>query len=132
MDVPTWVMSLIGVLLGAILAGVLKLAFDVGGVKEVVKFCDLKEMKTNVDRLVYRQELQDHRAAADAHSPHTPEVDGYIERLMRGELDADGLRAAIAVFEENMKTERNGTKWLNKGLLLDRAKAELKEKTAHD
>ena len=121
-----------------ILLGVFKLLYDLRGevsaqrsdlasLAKVVEVASLPSMKKDVDRLVYRQELQDGRAANDAHSPHTPIVDAAIEAVMRGGLTEDELRDAICALTESMKSERNGTKWMNMGLLKDRAQADLKD-----
>lgn len=115
-----------------ILLGVFKLVYDlsreVSSISKAVEVAELPSMKKSVDRLVYRQELEDERAFDEAHSPHTPETDVLIEQLRDGNLTESGLHTIICGLDEAMKTERSGTKWLTLGLLKDRAKAELRDK----
>jgi hypothetical protein len=123
--------TLLGIGVG-LLVGIFKYLFDlnreVGELKQNVGAAKLGDMRTQVDRLMYRQELQDGRAATDVHSPHTPDLDALVEGLMHRTLDEDQLHTVVCALDEAMKTERNGTKWLNMGFLSDRAKAELQDK----
>ena len=119
----------VSIIIGVFLQ-LLRIAEKVSSLEKEVEVAELPSMRRSVDRLVYRQELEDDRAFDEAHSPHTPEVDALIERLRQGNATESELHGIICGLQEAMKTERNGTKWITLGLLSDRAKAELKERLA--
>jgi hypothetical protein len=139
MSPVTWTLLGLAIGIAGLLVGIFKYLFDlnreVGNLKTTLELAKVADMRGQVDRLVYREQLADERAFKEGHSPHTPEADAALEALERGGLTEEELREAICALTEDMKTERNGIKWLQKGVAVDRAKADLrdllKEKARH-
>jgi hypothetical protein len=136
---PPAAWTLLGIAV-ALLAGVFKYLFDlnreVGNVKTIIENADLKNMRTQVDRLMFRQEAQDERVAKTIHSPHHSGPGGrdeLVERLIKQPkaMSKNDLCEVIGLLEEEERTAEAGLKRYYAGLLVDRAKAELSERSQH-
>jgi hypothetical protein len=117
---PSWLMPLLGSLLVLLIVTVAKLAADVSGIKEArAVTCKehgekLKEngdgikaineamtaMSKQVDRLVWRQEQDDARAADSLHSPTHRERDVLLVGLMSGTLSIPEIERLIVLLRD--------------------------------
>jgi hypothetical protein len=150
---PAWLIPALGILSAILLACfgyILRLADGQGELKrefaalasehrtlcsEHSKALDtLPGMSRTLDRLVYRQELQDAHAADVLHSPTHKGRDDLVEGMLNGGLSAEELEETISLLLAAQKSERRGDKRIAAALLLGRAKSELRkleERGAH-
>jgi hypothetical protein len=84
----------------------------------------LPDMQRSLDRLLYRQELQDAHAADALHSPQHEERDNLVERLLKGELRLDEIDRVICLLKQAMREEELPDKRWTAFLLLGRAEVE--------
>jgi hypothetical protein len=127
-SIPAWLIPVIGIIgsiVLAVFAYVLKLTADVAGVRRELEICNVSEMRATVDKLVYRQEIDDGHAAAGLHAPTHFERDDLVKKLVDGDLDEEGLERVIVLLREAKKKEGTGDKRFWAGQLLGRAETDL-------
>jgi hypothetical protein len=140
-SIPSWMWPLLGTLFVVLIGYVSKLAADVSGIKAArevtckehgdrLKSMDdsLTEMRRQVDRLVYRQEVADAHAVEGLHSPTHRERDELLRGLMVGSISLPEIERLICLLREvKLSLSASPEDKMNASQLMGRAEWELAE-----